>query len=331
MVDSMKGAVIADGRVSYSDFRMPTPGHGHDLVRVLAAALTNLDVITAEGRHYFSPAITPAVAGNECVGTLPSGERRYFPVTSLVPPFGSFAEWTLASAQKSLPIPDDVPDDLAASLGNAGLAGWLPLSWRGQLRQGESVLILGATGVTGLIAVAAARLLGAGRVVAAGRSKAGLAKALALGADAVVRLDSVDDLLSSFREALNGEADIVLDYLNGPATADALTSMAVGGRLIQIGSALGAVIAIPAALARKQLISVMGFGYYHASLDEQAKAYTSLCDAAMRNQLDVERQVLSLSRVADAWGMQKQQFMGRLVLVPDRVHTSRSRGQPAVP
>ena len=115
------------------------------------------------------------------------GKRIYFNVNAPVGPFGSMAERTLIDPKFSFPVPDGVADDVAAALGNAGLAAWLALSWRARLRPGETVLILGATGISGLIAVTAAKQLGAGRIIAAGRNRDALARAKRLGELAVDR------------------------------------------------------------------------------------------------------------------------------------------------
>ena len=105
----------------------------------------------------------------------------------------------------ALDVPDGADPALAAGLGIAGLAGWLPFAWRAPLRGGENVLVLGATGSVGLVAVQAAKLLGAARVVAAGRSAAGLERAVQLGADATIRLDQTDDLVAAFKDGFAGE------------------------------------------------------------------------------------------------------------------------------
>lgn len=311
----MKAAVIAENTISYGDFPFPAEVTGGAVIEMRAAALTNLDIITAEGRHYFSPRQLPAVAGNEGVGTLSSGERRYFPVTSFVHPYGSFAERAVAKPALSLPIPSGISDAHAAALGNAGLAAWLPLSWQANIQPGETVTILGATGATGLIAVAAARMLGAGRIVAAGRNPAALEQASALGANTIVHLDREADLPGAVNDASAGGTDIILDYLNGPATAAALADLKVGGRLIQIGSALGPTIEISAQLIRKLCVSVMGFGYYHAPIIAQQKAYLALCEAASRGDIPLSFETLPLSRIAEAWERQKTGSGKRQVLM----------------
>ncbi|WP_164975707.1 zinc-binding dehydrogenase [Sphingobium fluviale] len=222
---------------------------------------------------------------------------------------------TLGYAGRSLPVPEEVPDGLAAALGNAGLAGWLPLSWRAAMQKGETVLVLGATGTTGLISVAAARLLGAGRVVAAGRNPAALQTTLSVGADATLNLQADDLNHRLVAEAGNG-FDIVIDYLNGPATQAAMHAMATGGRLVQIGSALGSEISVPAQLARKLSLSVLGFAYYHAPLALQAEAYLAVCAAAIAGGIPIDYREMPLNEVMAAWALQKGGDSCRKVMIP---------------
>lgn len=312
----MKAAMVGEGSISFRDLAIPEADGDAVPVRMCAAALTNLDIVTGEGRHYLSPKSFPFIAGNEGVGRLPNGQRHYFPVGSLVAPFGSMAEYSLGRAIKGLPVPDDLPDPLAAALGNAGLAGWLPFSWRAELRPGDTVLILGATGAAGLIAVAAARLLGAGKVIAAGRNPTALKKAMTLGADVTVDIDDADTLRPTLSQISSTGVDIIIDYLNGPATEIALEFAAEGGRLVQVGSALGATLCVSAPVLRKQSLSIMGFAYYHAPYEKQVEAYSALSRAALTGSVFIDLEEMPLSMIEQAWSRQKSGRGPRLVLVP---------------
>jgi NADPH:quinone reductase-like Zn-dependent oxidoreductase len=314
----MKAAYASDSKVPvYGEFEEPVARDGGIVVTMSAAALTNLDIGVAEGRHYFSPKTHPFVIGMEGVGRLESGERRYFPGTSMLFPFGSAAERALVKPERALAVPEGIPDEMAAALGNAGLAGWLTLSWSAQVQPGEKVLILGATGASGLIAVAAASLLGAGRVVAAGRDPSALERAKSLGADAIVSLAGDGDMTAAFREAAGGDIDVVIDLLNGPPAEAALQAMAMGGRMVQLGSALGTGIRVPAQLARKNRLSVLGFAYYHAPIDVQAAAYWGLCENAIKGKVFIDHEAMPLSAIEEAWKRQKAGGnRQRLVLVP---------------
>ena len=314
----MKAATVQQGQPpAYDDYPDPEGGDDLAVVHLRAAALTNLDIAVASGRHYFSPARYPVILGRECVAATGQGDRFFFNVKAIPHPYGSMAQTVPVRLAYGLPVPDGVPDVLAAALGNAGLAAWLPLSWRGRLRSGETVLILGATGTCGLIAVAAAKLLGAGRVIAVGRNGAALAEAVRLGADAQVSLGDAAGLPASLRQAAPDGVDLVVDYLNGPVAEAALGVMAEGGRMVQVGSAAGPATTMPAQIMRRGGLDVLGFAYYHAPLAEQAAAYAALCQHAVLGALTIHTTTMPLHAVGEAWTRQKAGHKTRLVLVPE--------------
>src|SRR5271163_645609 len=186
----MKAAVLHEyGVPRAEDFEDPSAGPGQALVEVLAAGLNPVDVAICAGRFYAGRPPLPSVAGREGVGML-DGARVYFDAP--IVPFGSMAERALVDPDSTYPVPDGLDDGVAVALGISGLAAWLALTWRAKLQPGEHVLVLGASGVLGQIAVQAAKLLGAARVVAAARSAEGLERCLALGADAAIRLGEPD-------------------------------------------------------------------------------------------------------------------------------------------
>jgi NADPH2:quinone reductase len=197
-------------------------------------------------------------------------------------------------------------------LGNAGWAAWLPLSWRAALRPGERVLILGATGVVGRLAVQAATLLGAGHVTAAGRDPQALEEVRALGADATVRLDAEADLTAAFQRA-GGPADVIVDYTwGGPAEA-ALRAGATGVRLVQVGDRAGGEITLPAQLMRSKGVSVHGFMPIHADPGLVAAAYRDMAGHVLAGRLRVEVERCPLSDVETAW---RRPTRRKLVLLP---------------
>ena len=311
--------VISDGRgpPRLVDSAEPVAEDGLAPVIVRAAPLTNLDVLVAQGRHYFSAPGRPAVVGREAVATDAAGRRLFLNALSMPVPHGSMAERSAARLDYAWPVPADVPDGLAAAIGNAGLAGWLPLSWRARLAPGESVLVLGATGVTGAVAVAAARLLGAGRVVAVGRNPEALDRLLGAGADAVVRLGAEEQPLpEAFRRAAGGNVNVVIDYLNGAPAEAALSAMATGGRMVQVGSPLGAGMVLHAQTARRACLDVLGFAYYHAPIAVQAAAYGELCAAALAGDISLPIRELPLSRFSEAWDAQLSGSAVRHVIFP---------------
>ncbi len=150
----------------FEQFPEPVAEENEVIVHVRAAALKPIDKQMASGSHYAAYGKLPVVCGMDGVGRLDDGTRVFFGGPR--PPYGSMAERTVVSRSRCFPIPDNVNDDIAAAVVNPGLSAWGALVWRAQLAPGETVLILGATGVTGKLAIQTAKLLGAGRVVAAG-------------------------------------------------------------------------------------------------------------------------------------------------------------------
>src|ERR1700728_992799 len=230
----MRAAVLREYSVPVpGEFEEPSAGAGQAVVEVLAAGLNPVDVAICAGRFYAGKPPLPCVAGREGVGML-DGARVYF--DGPVAPFGSMAQRALVDPDDTYSVPDGVPDGVAVALGISGLAAWLALTWRAKLEPGEHVLVLGASGVLGQIAVQAAKLLGAARVVAGARSAEGLERCLALGADAAVRLGEPDDLPAALREAAEDRIDVVLDPLYGEPLVAAVNAASFGARLVQLGA-----------------------------------------------------------------------------------------------
>ena len=209
----------------------PRRGPGQALIQVTAAPVNPLDLLCASGTSYFGRPALPYAPGAQGVGTveeadsLPAGARVWFSCDAgMRPGDGAMAELCVAEESSVLPLPDGVSDDLAAALGLSAIAAWMALGWRGGLRPGEHVLVLGASGTVGQVAIQAARLLGAGRVIAACRDGHGRARAADLGADAVADLtgEDLDTVTSRLAEATAGRVDLVLDPVWGrPAEAAA--------------------------------------------------------------------------------------------------------------
>jgi NADPH:quinone reductase-like Zn-dependent oxidoreductase len=317
-VSELVRAAVMDGgeRPVYGEFAEPQAEDGALVVTMRAAALSGLDRNIARRLHYLKMPDGPFVVGREGVARTSDGRRIYFNVNAARPPFGSMAERTLIDPKFSFAVPDGVADDVAAALGNAGLAAWLALSWRARLRRGEIVLILGATGVSGLIAVTAARQLGAGRVIAAGRNREALARAKRLGADATVELAPSGDLVAAYRDAAGGEVDVVIDFLFGAPGEAALEVLALHGRFLHIGSMAGQSIALRGGPIRRTSADVMGFAYYHAPMELQAQAYAEMCRLAATGEIALDLKTRPLEEIAAAWDARAAGDRRRQVLVP---------------
>ena len=299
----------------YRDFDDPAPRADAVVVDVVAAALHHLDLHKATGTFYTGPPPLPSVVGTDGVGRLADGRRVYFDVP--VAPFGSMAERALADAGSLIELEEAIDDTTAAALGNTGLGAWLALSWRADLEPGETVLVLGATGAFGSVAVQAAKVLGAGRVVAAARASERLTGLLGRGADAIVELDRVDDLAAAIRDAAEGDVDVTIDTLWGEPAAAALNAAARHCRHLQVGQLAGVDVTIQAPALRSVSLDVRGFSVAHPPAEVKREGYLALARHVARGDITVDLEVVPLRDVAAAWERQRAGTGGvKLVLSP---------------
>ena len=203
----MRAAVIRQSGATpaLDQFADPQPGQGLSVGTLVAAALNPLDIAIVNGQFPIRR-LQPYVAGYEAVVQFGDGMRCY--LTGPPAPYGTVAEL--------VPVPDPAGIDpgLAAALGVAGLVGWLALDYRGHLQPGETVLVLGAGGSAGQLAMQSARVLGASRVVGAARGKA-VEQAADRGADAVVDLADDQAIDAGPAAAASGGYDVIVDFLSG--------------------------------------------------------------------------------------------------------------------
>lgn len=287
-----------------------------NLVEVTAAALNPVDLTIASGKFYAGSPPTPYVPGGEGVGRpLQNGRpgpRAYF---RAMLPNGALAERAIAR-DKPVPIPDAVPDGLAAALGTAGFPAYFGLTKLAHLQEGETVLILAASGVLGMIALQLARLLGAGRVIAAARDERGLARAKELGADAIVDLKRTDGLTERIREASGGQLQVVLDPLWGIPGAAAMEALSPLGRFVQVGASAGNEAVIKSGTVRGRFLSILGFTIFLMPWEELAAAYRQLVAYAAAGQIEVDFEVLPLEATPEAWKQQASSPHRKLVISP---------------
>lgn len=278
---------------------------GEVVVEVTAAPLNPVDVSIAAGTFYAGSPETPYVPGVEGVGRTAEGARVWFEAGA-----GSMAERASVDPDRAVELPDGVSDAVAGCLGVAGIAAWVPLAHRACVEEGETVLILGATGVVGQIGVQAARLLGAGRVIAAGRNAEKLAK---LSADATVQLPATADEL---REAAGGPIDVVLDPLWGEHASAATEAMNVNGRLVILGQAAGQRATLDAGVVRGKALQILGHANGITPPEVKYTAFRAMCDHAAAGDLEVEYEEIPLDQVAAAWERQAASPHVKLILVP---------------
>ncbi len=304
----MKAAVIREAGQSpvYEEFPGPVAEAGESLVSMRAAALSPLTRGRASGTHYSSSGDFPFVAGVDGVGTTPDGRRVYVVLPRA--PYGAMAEQTVVSAAQILPVPDGLADVTAAAIANPGMSSWAALRERARLVAGETVLVNGATGASGRLAVQIAKHLGAGRVIATGRDAAALDALRSLGADDVVRLDDDATALGRrFEGHFATGVDVVVDYLWGASARSLLVAAAKAApalrpvRVVQVGTASGAEIALPGAVLRSSSIVLMGSGIGSVSLERLLAAIGGVFEAAAAGTLRMDATAVPLSEVAAAW------------------------------
>jgi NADPH2:quinone reductase len=297
----------------YEEFADPEAGDGEVIVDVAAAAIHHLDLLKATGTFYLEQPL-PSVVGGDGVGRLEDGRRILF---EAVVPNGSMADRSRARSDTLFDVPHELGDAAAAALANSGIGGWLAVSWRADLRPGETVLVLGATGQTGSVAVQAAKPLGAGRVVAAARGSDRLERMRDRGADAVVALDGDGDLTERLREATGGGADVTIDTLWGEPAVAALGAAAQFGRHVQVGHLAGPELGLAAPAIRSKSLDVRGFMHLHAPLEVRREAFRRLGEHVARGAIVIDFERVPLSEVADAWERQRRADAGaKLVLIP---------------
>ncbi|MCQ8239321.1 zinc-binding alcohol dehydrogenase family protein [Rhizosaccharibacter radicis] len=314
----MKAAIVhaAGEPPRLGEFTDPVASGGTGIVRVAAASMSHLTFNRAAGTHYSSAGRFPFVPGVDGVGRLPDGRRVFFVLPEA--PFGSMAERALVRAAHCVPVPDALDDVAAAALVNPAMSSWGALTERARLRPGETVLVNGATGMSGRLAVRIARHMGAGRVVATGRNRTVLD---ALDADIAIPLDGDEAAQADrFREAFAAGVDVVLDYLWGPSAAQLLRAAArsLGGdrplRMVQIGAATGDTLPLSAALLRSAPIALMGSGLGSITDERLIGVIGALLAAAPAAGLVIPAAPVPLDGVEGAWSVQKDGR--RVVFVP---------------
>lgn len=310
----MKAAVVRsfDTPPRYEDLPTPVPaGEHHSLVDVLATALHPRVRSGADGSHYTSTGALPLVPGFDGVGRDADGALRYFllPDTTM----GAMADRTVIDTRRSVLLPPGTDPPAVAAALNPAMSSWIALRRRIRCPPGASVLVLGATGNAGRMAIRVARHLGAGRIVAAGRNPERLA---GLDADVTVPLDAA---------RLGAEAadvDVVLDYLWGDPAAAAMAAMVTKrtdpGRTlswVQIGAVAGSTAPIPSAALRASGLTVVGSGQGSVCTDDILAELPALAQEITIGTFAVDVELRPLAEVERVW-MEAGRTARRIVLVP---------------
>ena len=307
----------------YEDFPDPVAGEGELLVHVKAVGLENVDKAVAQGSHFasrqFLPTL-PAIVGFDGIGQLEDGRMVGF--GGLRAPYGAMAEKTVIKDGYFVPIPEGVDAVTAAVLPASALTSFFPLKYGAKFQAGETVLINGATGVSGKLAVQIAKLLGAGRVVGTGRNEESLRLLPELGADAVIDLKLPDEqLVEAFKREAGAGYDIILDFLWGHPTELLLRSlvpdeirMSKRVRLVQIGEMAGTAISLPANALRTTGLEIYG-GAAGITPEAMGEGANQVWDWIKADKLFMDIERVPLKDVERAW--QRTDFQGkRMVVIP---------------
>jgi NADPH2:quinone reductase len=279
---------------------------GGGAVEIAAVALNPVDLAVAAGRFYGGHPPLPYVPGCEAVGRL-DGRRVYlFGDGRGIRSDGFLVERTDFPEALSVPVPDGIDDGVAAACGIAGIAGWVPVAERAPVRSDDRVLVLGASGTAGSVAVQAARLLGAERIVAAGRDQERLERARELGADATVSLEG-EGLAERLREASGGDGPtLVVDLLWGDPVRAAVEAAAPGARIVHVGQSAGPETTLASASVRGKQLAILGHSNFGMSADERNRAYRDLAEHVAAGRIRIDVETYDLDRVADAWAAQSR-------------------------
>jgi len=300
--------VVAAGKTPiYDHFKDPVAAADEVRVTVSAAALSPLVKSRASGKHYSSaPGNLPFVVGIDGVGRLDDGRRVYFVLPRA--PFGSMSEQTVVPLGQCVALPDGLDDVTAAAIANPGMSAWAALRERARLARGEVVLVNGATGTAGRLAVQIAKHMGAKKVIATGRNREALEAVRTSGADVTIPLGSTgDEFEDALQEQFRGGIDVVLDYLWGESAERVIIAAAKAGeeavpiRFVQIGSVSAPNITLPSAALRSSAIELMGSGIGSIPMERLVKSIEDLLQATVPAKFEIATKTFPLSDVETVW------------------------------
>jgi NADPH2:quinone reductase len=295
----MRAARIAElgGLPGLADVAKPEAGDAVSL-DVLAVALNPLDLAVAAGRFYGGHPPLPYTPGSEAVARTAGGDRVYVFGDGLgVARDGTLAEEATVEAGRLVPVDGDVDDATAVALGIAGIIGWDALE-RGRVGAGDRVLVLGASGTAGSIAVQCAKLRGAELVVAAGRDPDRLERARALGADATATLDDLDS-------AFEGDGPtVVIDALWGEPVEAAMEIAARRARIVHFGQSAGPEATLNSGTVRGKELELLGLSNFARSKEELHATHAELLNRVVAGEIQVDFEKFELAAVASAWNHQ---------------------------
>ncbi|WP_068621374.1 quinone oxidoreductase family protein [Paenibacillus tuaregi] len=297
-----KGAIPVIGHMDF-----PVATDGLVVINVSAAGLSRVSKFRSMGMHYSSEFNFPIVAGMDGVGTMEDGSRVYFALSAA--PYGSLAEQTLVNRKLTVRLPDGLDDVTAAAIANPGMSSWAALVYRAGFKSGQTVLINGATGVSGSLAVRIAKGLGAKKVIVTGRNES---KLQALEADEAIAFDMTadsgqkrfeDNLLPVIAEGV----DVILDYLWGDSALAIMSALAKThtnrvARFVSIGTSSGQEnIHLPSSVLRSSTIELIGSGGDSVSKADMLTAVRGVFEMAAEGKLTINTAEFVLEEIEEAW------------------------------
>jgi NADPH:quinone reductase len=285
-----------------TDAPEPQAGAGETVVSVAAVALNPLDLAVGRGSFYGGHPPLPYAPGCEAAGHTEDGALVYlFGDGRGVARPGFLSERVAVPRDLPLRLPDGTDPALAAAAGIAGIAAWVPVAWKARVEPGDRVLVLGASGAVGLVAVQAAKLLGAERVVAAGRDIARLRRAGELGADALVELGNADALAAAF----GGDGfTVCIDPLWGEPLARALAAAARRARVVHLGQSAGPEAPLRSADVRGKELQIVGHSNFALTAEERGRAHLEVLDHLTAGRIVLDLELFALDEIAAAWAAQ---------------------------
>src|SRR5580658_5297165 len=311
----MKAAVVtAAGKAPvYGNFDTPIAKAGEEFISVRASALSQFSKSRASGSHYSSDGGFPFVAGSDGVGVTQDGRRVYFVLPEA--PFGALVEFCPVSPDRCVKIPDALDDITAAAIANPGMSAWAALVERAHLVPGETVLVNGATGTAGRLAVQLAKHLGASKVIATGRNAEELEEVKKLGADIDIPFTSgalhssgAKDYENALKPVFASGIDVVIDYLWGESAKTVIVAIAkavedaIPVRFVHVGGASREEnIDLPGAALRSSAILLMGSGVKSVRLPVLLQAIRNVFEAVQPAGLKIATKVVPLSEVEEVW------------------------------
>jgi NADPH:quinone reductase len=291
--------------VGLGDVPVPVDVDGGGSFEIVAVALNPLDLAVAAGRFAGGHPPFPYVPGCEAIGRRDGERMHLFGDGRGTARDGFLVERVDLPDELAVPVPEGLDDAAAAACGIAGMAGWAPVAVRAPVRPDDRVLVLAATGMVGSIAVQGARLLGAERIVAAGRDEAKLRHALELGADVTVTLDG-DDLVERFREACGGDGPtLVVDPVWGEPARAAIEAAAPGARIVQVGQSAGAEATLTSAAIRLKQLSILGYTDFALTPEQRREVYGGLTEHVLAGRIRIDVETFPLDAVSQAWSAQQ--------------------------